>query len=156
MKSAGSKKRLSLPSEQNEALSATELVSRVRLSAGKALQEYSLCAREASQKARISDEQLETIYAAGFARYTQGRLSDARQIFTFLTIYAPLNVRYLKALAAVHFICGELVQALHVYSTLIVLTPEDSLVQKRYAQCQERIDTSAGLKEVSKLSTAQK
>lgn len=109
---------------------------------GEAVRRYADQAREMPHCSRFTDDQLELIYSAGFARYSQGRYADAKQIFVFLMIYRPLDVRYLKALAAVQYICGETMEALHSYSVLKLLAPEDTVIRDRYEKCRKITEAS--------------
>lgn len=112
------------------------------LAIGEAARNYAQQAREMPHCARFTDDQLELIYSAGFARYSQGRFADAKQIFVFLIIYRPFDVRYLKALAAVQYMCGESMDALHSYSVLRLLAPDDAVVRDRYDKCQKITEAS--------------
>jgi hypothetical protein len=118
------------------------------LAIAEAARNYAQQARAMPHCSRFTDDQLELIYAAGFARYSQGHFADAKQIFVFLMIYRPFDVRYLKALAAVQYMCGESIDALHSYSLLRLLAPDDVVIHDRYEKCQKIIGASLAATEI--------
>ncbi len=84
---------------------------------------------------RFTNDELEYIYTIGHAYYQQSQFEKARDFFSFLRIYSPVNLRYLKALAAAQQMCGQLQDAIDTYSFLIVLDENDPEIIERRNNC---------------------
>lgn len=84
---------------------------------------------------RFTDDELEYIYTIGHAYYKQGRFEKARDFFSFLKVYRPVDLRYLKALASAQQMCRQLQDAIHTYSLLFALDKNDHEVIERLNYC---------------------
>lgn len=92
---------------------------------------------------RFTDAELELIYASGLARYSHGNYALAAKVFTFLVIYRPLEVRYLKALGIAQRLGGAWAQALQTYEWLKWIAPDDPQVQECYERCTRAVALAA-------------
>ncbi len=88
---------------------------------------------------RLTDEQLEVIYALAYAHVTQGQYAQALPIFSILAIYGPTRRHYLAGLAVCLEKCGRYEEAIHMYSLLITLFPGSLEPALQVAECLLRL-----------------
>jgi type III secretion system low calcium response chaperone LcrH/SycD len=85
---------------------------------------------------RFTNEQLEVIYALGYAHFVQGHYSQALPIFAFLAQYGPTKRHFIYGFALCLQMQGRLQEAINVYSLCGVLFPDCVEATQRIAQCQ--------------------
>lgn len=84
---------------------------------------------------RFTREQLEVIYALGYAHVVQGQYAQALPILAFLAQYGPTQQHYLYGLALSLQMLDRLDEAIGIYSLCSLLFPESSEATQRIAQC---------------------
>ncbi|MHA7124172.1 SycD/LcrH family type III secretion system chaperone [Achromobacter xylosoxidans] len=85
---------------------------------------------------RFTPEQLEVIYALGYAHVAQGQYAQALPIFAFLSQYGPTRRHYLYGLALCLQMAGRYDEALNINALCATLFPESALPTLRIAECQ--------------------
>lgn len=106
---------------------------------GLMLEQLTTQIRNLPSSQRFTNDELEYIYTIGHAYYKQSQFEKARDFFSFLRIYSPVNLRYLKALAAAQQMCGQLQDAIDTYSFLIVLNGNDPEIIERHNSCKHAL-----------------
>lgn len=74
---------------------------------------------------RLSNADTDAIYALAHQMVVQGRYETAYGYFSLLVLYKPTNVSYLKGLALCYRMLERYDQALHVYSFLGAIDPQE-------------------------------
>lgn len=85
---------------------------------------------------RFTREQLEVIYALGYAHIVQGQHAQALPIMAFLAQYGPTQRHYLYGLALCLQMLERLDEAIGMYSLCALLYPGSFEATQRIAQCQ--------------------
>src|SRR5690606_16457968 len=85
---------------------------------------------------RFTREQLEVIYAMGYAHIAQRHYAQALPVFAFLTQYGPTRRHYLYGLALCLHMVGRIEEAISMYSLCGLLFPDSFETAQRLAQCQ--------------------
>jgi type III secretion system low calcium response chaperone LcrH/SycD len=80
-------------------------------------------------------EDLEPVYAHGFALYNQARWSEALQVFSFLTYHSHLEQRFHVARGACLQMLKQYEAALRAYGPAYVLDATDPTVSLHIAEC---------------------
>ena len=75
----------------------------------------------------MDDADREKVYAAAYGLYEAGDYVKASGLFTNLIMREPYEVRYWKGLAASKQMEGDYKAALHAWSALCILSPDDPL-----------------------------
>ena len=92
--------------------------------------------KEPIEKMEIfDDEQIETLYAAGFGLYEVGDYAGACLLFTRLILQDPLQPRFWQALASTKQMNCEYEASLRAWSMLGYLEPENGDVHFHAAEC---------------------
>jgi type III secretion system low calcium response chaperone LcrH/SycD len=84
---------------------------------------------------RFTEEQLETVYALGHSLYASGKYEEALRYFAFLTLYRPIDAKFLRGLAATQQMAKQYEAAIQVYSFLTLLDPHDPTPTLRIGEC---------------------
>ena len=84
---------------------------------------------------RLSNEQLEVIYALAYAHVTQGQYAQALPVFSILATYGPTRRHYLAGLALCLEQCERYEEAISMYSLLITLFPGSPEPALQIAEC---------------------
>lgn len=74
---------------------------------------------------RFTAEELETMYGFAYQAFNQGKHLDGLCIFQFVVIYAPTNIKYLRALGAASKQCEDYDKAFAVFAFLAMLEPHN-------------------------------
>lgn len=74
---------------------------------------------------KLSDDELEALYAFGLSHYNQGRYAEAMKIFSRLVTLHHGQTRYYNALAASHQMLGQHERAVHYWGVSQLLDPKD-------------------------------
>ena len=85
---------------------------------------------------RFTAEQLEVIYALGYAHVAQGQYAQALPIFAFLAQYGPTRRHYLHGLALCLQMAGRYDEALNINALCATLFPDSALPALRIAECE--------------------
>lgn len=85
---------------------------------------------------RLSDAQLEVIYALAYTHVTQGQYAQAMPIFAMLATYGSTRKHYIAGLALCLQHCGRCEEAIITYSFLITLYPDSLEAAVQSAECQ--------------------
>lgn len=88
--------------------------------------EFKAKAEDLPAARRFDDTDLETIYTVAYGIYQQGDYRKALAHFSFLTLYRPTSVRYLKGLGASQFMAREYTAAAGTYAFLLLIHPRDA------------------------------
>jgi hypothetical protein len=83
----------------------------------------------------FSDNELEYVYSVSHSHYMEGNFKKAIKILIALTIFRPVNLRYLKALASAQQMDGQFLEAADNYALIMLFDPEDSEVNLRRERC---------------------
>ena len=89
---------------------------------------------------RFTTEQLEIIYALGYAHIAQAQYGQALPIFAFLAQYGPTKRHYIYGLALCLQMEKRLEEAINIYSLCATLFPDCIEATQRIAQCQVSAD----------------
>ena len=84
---------------------------------------------------RLSNEQLEVIYALAYAHVVQGQYAQALPVFSILATYGPTRKHYLAGLALCLEQCERYEEAISMYSLLITLFPGSPEPALQIAEC---------------------
>ena len=84
---------------------------------------------------RLSNAQLEVIYALAYAHVTQGQYAQALPVFSILATYGPTRRHYIAGLALCLEQCGRYEEAISMYSLLITLFPSSPEPALQVAEC---------------------
>lgn len=74
-------------------------------------------------RSRMTNEQLEVIYALAYAHVTQGQYAQALPVFAILGTYGPTRRHYLAGLALCLQMCERYEEAISMYSLMSTLFP---------------------------------
>ncbi|WP_454006041.1 SycD/LcrH family type III secretion system chaperone [Alcaligenes sp. Marseille-Q7550] len=85
---------------------------------------------------RLTDEQLEVIYALAYAHVMQEQYAQALPLFSILAVYGPTRRHYLAGLAVCLEMCGRYEEAILMYSLLTTLFPGSLEPSMQVAECQ--------------------
>lgn len=92
--------------------------------------------RDLAGTKRFTREQLEVIYAMGYAHVAQRHYAQALPIFAFLAQYGPTRRHYLYGLGLCLQMVGRIEEAISMYSLCALLFPDSFETAQRLAQCQ--------------------
>lgn len=84
---------------------------------------------------RMSNSQLEVIYALAYAHVTQGQYAQALPVFSILATYGPTRRHYIAGLALCLEQCGRYEEAISMYSLLLTLFPGSPEPAVQIAEC---------------------
>ena len=84
---------------------------------------------------RLSNEQLEVVYALAYAHVTQGQYAQALPMFSILATYGPTRRHYIAGLALCLEQCERYDEAISMYSLLITLFPGSLEPALQGAEC---------------------
>lgn len=84
---------------------------------------------------RLTNEQLEVIYALAYAHVMQGQYAQALPVFSILATYGPTRKHYLAGLALCLQMCGRYEEAISMYSLMIALYPGNPEPALQVAEC---------------------
>ena len=84
---------------------------------------------------RLSNEQLEVIYALAYAHVMQDQYAQALPVFSILATYGPTRKHYIAGLALCLEQCERYEEAISMYSLLIVLFPGSPEPALQIAEC---------------------
>src|SRR5262249_15482109 len=73
---------------------------------------------------RFTDADLEAIYALGHKLFVQGKYEKAGDYFSLLTVYRPLEERYLLALGVCMRLRKRYAEAIEAFAMAATLQPE--------------------------------
>lgn len=85
---------------------------------------------------RFSAEQLEVIYAMGYAHIVQQQYAQALPVFAFLSQYGPTRKHYLCGLALCLQMLKRHDEALRMYSLVLTLFPDAADAAVSIAECE--------------------
>lgn len=85
--------------------------------------------------ARLSNESARTLYALAYHQAAQGHLSTALRYFSLLVLYRPTHPEYLHGLAHTYRMMECYDEALHIYSFLASMYPEECAYTLGIAEC---------------------
>lgn len=83
----------------------------------------------------LSDEQVERMYAYGFAQYGSGHWNEAADVFRILCTRRPLEPKFWFALGATLQEAGSYHDALHSWAMAALLKTEDPYPHFHAAEC---------------------
>jgi len=84
---------------------------------------------------RMTNEQLEVIYALAYAHVTQGQYAQALPVFTILATYGPTRKHYIAGLALCLQMCERYEEAISMYSLMATLFPGSPEPALQVAEC---------------------
>jgi len=85
---------------------------------------------------RFTAEQLEVIYAMGYAHIVQNQYAQALPVFAFLSQYGPTRKHYLSGLALCLQMEKRFEEALRIYSLVLTLFPDAADAAVSIAECE--------------------
>lgn len=88
---------------------------------------------------RLTDEQLEVIYALAYAHVMQEQYAQALPIFSILAVYGPTRRHYLAGLALCLEMCERYEEAIHMYSVVTLLYPDGLEPAMQVAECRLKL-----------------
>ena len=104
---------------------------------------------------RFDDADLEMIYTVAYGIYQKGDYRRAVTHFSFLTLYRPTSVRYLKGLGASQFMAREYTAAAGTYAFLLLIHPRDAETLCMYGHAKlllgEREEANQALAQAARL-----
>lgn len=83
----------------------------------------------------MSDNTAEAMYAQGYQLYNNGKYSEARHIFSMLTVLNPLEPKYLLGQAASTHMLKDLEHAAELYLRYTIISPHDPVPYYHAADC---------------------
>ena len=83
----------------------------------------------------LTDEELESMYALGFAQFQAGRYEEAERIFAFVCMMEHREAKYWTALGAARFSLGGYEAAILAYASASAADPDDPVPPLRAADC---------------------
>ena len=84
---------------------------------------------------RLTNEQLEVIYALAYAHVMQGQYAQALPVFSILATYGPTRKHYIAGLALCLEQCERYDEAISMYSLLLTLFPGSPEPALQIAEC---------------------
>lgn len=96
---------------------------------------FSLSPTTLKELKKISDEEMESIYAAGYSQYTHGRYKDAQVIFNMLTRLDMYTAKYWMGLGACRHMLKDYVKALETYMMAMIMDSKDPQIPFYAADC---------------------
>ncbi|HZY20508.1 MAG TPA: tetratricopeptide repeat protein [Ramlibacter sp.] len=85
--------------------------------------------------ARLSNADVEAVYALAHQLVAQARYETAFRYFSLLTLYRPTEVRYLRGLALCHRMLERYGEAMNVYAFLATIEPHEPQHSLDIAEC---------------------
>lgn len=85
---------------------------------------------------RLNAEQLEVIYAMGYAHIMQQQYAQALPVFAFLSQYGPTRKHYLSGLALCLQMQKRHEEALRIHSLVLTLFPDAADAAVSIAECE--------------------
>lgn len=89
---------------------------------------------------RLTSEQLEVVYAMGYAHIVQNQYAQALPVFAFLSQYGPTRKHYLSGLALCLQMEKRFEDALRMYSLVLTLFPDAADAAVSIAECELALD----------------
>jgi len=84
---------------------------------------------------RLTNEQLEVIYALAYAHVIQGQYAQALPVFALLATYGPTRKHYIAGLALCLQMCERYEEAVSMYSLMTTLFPGSPEAALQAAEC---------------------
>ncbi len=104
---------------------------------------------------RFTPEQLEVLYALGYAHMQQQQWRQGLNLFAFLSQYGPTRRHYLAGLAQCLRMAERYEEAINIWTLILVLFPDNLSPSLHIAQCQLAMgDAAAAQQTLRQLAAA--
>lgn len=83
----------------------------------------------------LSNDAISTLYSLAYYLYENGKYTDSKQVFRFLSVMDPFDKRYWMGLGACYQMLKDYKGALECYSVAAIQEPNDPYVHLYAADC---------------------